>query len=903
MDLKVHYYCWPLPKVSKQALKIMKLIAVILFAACIQVSARGYSQITLSETNTPLQKVFQEIQKQSGYDFVATYETILQAGNVTVNVKNVSLSKALEACLRGKLLTYIIIGKTVVVRAEAKTDYKLTSTIGEMALPPPPVEIHGRVVNQQGEPLQNVSVLIAGTKIGTTTNSDGHFTLTAPGNKNVVLEISSVGYQTKTVKVGKQTEINVTLEADVTGLSDVVVVGYGTQSKLSITGAVSTIKESQIRTMPDANLGARLQGRISGVTVTDDASPGGIPIIRIRGYGSINNNDPLYVLDGVPLVGNLDNIDPNSIASISVLKDASSAAIYGSRASNGVVIITTKEGKSGPPKLSFNYRYGIQNYSKKFENQILTPLESAQLEWLGFANSGLKVGDVGWGDPMYGYGATPVLPDYILPIGGMDGQVDTSLYSWPTPYVGIAKANKTGTNWFEVISNDNAPTQEYNLSLSGGSDKGHYAFTAGYLNQQGAILYTYYHRYSISLNSESKIGNWLKVGENLSLGYSERNGFGNENDLNPIAMAMRTSPLSPVYDIKGNFVTGYQPLAMLYRAKNNSVKSLRLLGNSYAQVDFMKDFTFKSLFGAEVDNSRAETYALRMFESQDVAGADVLTEGYNGVFQYNWANTLNYNKTINDNHHINLLLGSEVVKNRSNSINASASTFPFTNTDYMVLDAGQANPTAGGSWDGWFTFSYFARLNYNYKEKYLLEAVARRDGSSCFLGSNRWGTFPALSAGWRISQESFMRDVKWINNLKLRVGVGKNGNDNVGNYNGYSTYRSNGFESYYNIAGTTTNSTTPGFHEYSLVNPDARWESSSTSSVGFDAALLNKFELTVDYYRRKTTDMLYPSSLPATWGQLVLPSVNVGEMMNKGIDASVTYHDKIGKDFNFNVHG
>jgi TonB-dependent starch-binding outer membrane protein SusC len=883
---------------------IMKLTIALLLFFTFQVSAKSDAQrITIVKSNIDLSQVFKDIEQQTGFHFFYDKDLIQKIKPIDITVINASLKQALAACLKGQQLTYAIVKNTIVIQQEEVMEPENFKSINVVDLPPP-VQIHGRVTNQKGEPLSGVSVLVSGTKNGTTTSTDGRFTLSTADNKNIVLEISSVGYQTKTVKVGKQqTEINVTLEENAAGLSNVVVVGYGTQSRLSITGAVSTVNASELRTMPDANLGARLQGRISGVTVTGDASPGGIPIIRVRGYGSINNNDPLYVLDGVPLVGNLDNIDPNSIASISVLKDASSAAIYGSRASNGVVIITTKQGKSGPPKLSFNYRYGVQNYSKKFEDQLLTPMESAQLEWLSFTNSGFKVGDVGWGDAMYGYGATPVLPDYILPIGGMDGHVDTSLYSWPTPYVGIARANKTGTNWFDVISNKNAPTQEYNLSLSGGSDKGHYAFTAGYLNQQGAVLYTYYHRYSISLNSQSKIGNWLQVGENLSIGYGQRNGFGNENDLNPIAMAMRTSKLSPVYDIKGNFVTGYQPLAMLYRARNNSVKNLRLLGNSYAQVDFMKDFTFKSLFGVELDNSRAEAYALRMFESQDVAGADVLTEGYNGVLQYNWANTLNYNKTINDNHHFNLLLGSEVVKNRSDRINSSASTFPFTNTDYMILDAGQANQTAGGGWDSWFTFSYFARLNYSYKEKYLLEAVTRRDGSSRFNESNRWGTFPALSAGWRISQESFMRNVKWVDNLKLRVGIGKNGNDNVGNYNAYSTYRSNGFESYYNISGSTTNSTTPGFHEYSLGNPDARWESSATTDVGFDVGLFNKFDLSFDIYNRKTTDMLYPSSLPATWGQLVLPSVNVGEMMNKGIDAAVTYHDKIGKDFNFNVHG
>ncbi|MEO8962040.1 MAG: TonB-dependent receptor [Ginsengibacter sp.] len=883
---------------------VMKLTIAFLLFFTFQVSATGHAQkITIVKKNASLTEVFKIIERQTNYLFFYDKAVIQKTTPVDIAIRNATLEQTLSVCLKDQGLTYSIVKNTVVIRPEAIAAYfKAQAILTPMKAPePPPVEIHGKVINNEGVPLQGASVLVAGTKNGTTTNSDGQFTLSVPNGENIVLEISSVGYQTKRVNVGKQTEINVTLELGVSGLSDVVVVGYGTQKKISVTGAVATVDAAQLRVSPAANLGSRLQGRVSGVTVTDDASPGGVPQIRIRGYGSVNNNDPLYVLDGVPLVGNLDDINPDNIQSISILKDASSSAIYGSRASNGVVIITTKHGTIGAPKATFSARYGIQNWKDKIN--LLSPQESADMSWLQFKNDGFQVGDVGWGNTTYGFGATPRLPDYYLPTGKMEGEVDESLYSWPTPYFGIAKANKQGTDWFNEIRNPNAPTQEYNLSLSNGSEKGSYSFSVGHLNQEGSVIYTNYLRNSLALNADVKMNKWLKVGENLSVAYSKRVGFSNENDLNPIAMAERTSKLSPVYDIMGNFVTGYQPLALLTRAKDNDVKRLRLIGNTYAQIDIMEDLSFKSLLGVEYNTIRNTNYALRMFESQDVAAADKLTEGYSGMLQYNWANTLNYNVSLFKDHNINLLVGSESVSYNSDYLSGGRSTYPFTNLDYMILDAGEKDQVNTGGFDKRFTFSYFTRLNYDYKGKYLLEAVVRRDGSSRFDASHRWGTFPALSAGWRISDESFLKDnVNWINSLKLRVGYGQNGNDNVGNYNAYSTFRSNGSESYYNIVGASSNSSAAGFHQYRLGNPNAKWESSKTTDIGLDAILFNnKFEVNFDYYKRITSDMLYPDPKPATWGQLVFPSKNVGEISNKGYDVTLIYHGKIGNDLKLNI--
>jgi TonB-linked SusC/RagA family outer membrane protein len=883
----------------RKYLRIMKLTFSLLLLGLMSFASVTYSQATrlsFESKNVTIESVFKQIESLSEFKFAYNSTKLDVEKKISIKVDNQTINAVLDKILGSADLQYKIVDRYIIITDENSPNSTVLGIVQDAK------KVTGKVTDTSGGPLPGVSVVLKGTTNGTISDSNGNYSLSNV-SAQAAIQFSFIGMKTQEIVVGGKTTINITLEEETVGIEEVVAVGYGTQKKMSVTGAVSTVENVQLRTMPEANLGSRLQGRVSGVTITNDNSPGGVPQIRVRGYGSINSNEPLYVVDGVPLVGNLDAIDPNNIQSISILKDASSSAIYGSRASNGVVIITTKHGSLGAPKATFNFRYGIQNWTDNID--LMSPQESADLQWLQFKNDGYKVGDVQWGNTMYGYGATPRLPDYILPAGKMEGEVDESLYRWPSPYFGIVKANKEGTDWFKEIRNPNAPTQEYNLSLSGGTEKGSYSFSAGRLSQEGSVIHTNYIRNSLALNADMKMADWLKVGENLSVAYSKRVGFTNENDLNPIAMAERTSRISPVYDIAGNFATGWQPVALLVRAKDNDVKRLRLLGNVYAQIDIMKNLTFKSLLGVEYNNTRSANYALRMFESQDVAAADKLTQSYNGMLQYNWANTINYNVSINNAHNINLLVGSESVDYYSDYLSGGRSTYPFTNLDYMILASGEKDQTASGGFDKWFTFSYFSRLNYDYKGKYLLEAVIRRDGSSRFIGANRWGTFPAVSAGWRISDESFMKDnVRWINSLKLRVGYGQNGNDNVGNYNAYSTFRSDGNESYYNIAGASTNSSAAGFHQYRLGNPDAKWESSTTTDIGFDATLFNnKFEVNFDLYKRLTSDMLYPDPKPGTWGQLVFPSRNIGEISNKGYDLTLTYHGKIGNDLNFNLHG
>ncbi len=880
----------------------MKLVIILLTTLSLQVGARGYAQnVTINVRKASIAHVLEQIQQQTGYDFLYNSAHLKETKLVDLNFRDVPLQKVLEACFADQPLTYQVENTTVLIHPREHEAKRTTAIVQTQER-----TVNGRITDELGEPLEGVTVSVKGTTIATTTNVLGNYQITIPQHGEVLV-FTIVGYQPREIVVGTSTIVNAALQTLVSDLDEVVVVGYGVQQKKTLTGAVASINEAELRAIPTGDAAARLQGRVAGVTVTGNNSPGGVASVRIRGIGSINNNDPLYIVDGVPTTGGLANINPNDIESMTVLKDASSSAIYGSRAANGVVVITTKQGKQGKPTLNFDARYGLQRATNQLD--LLNTQELGELLWLENRNIGLTTASPGWGDLQYGYGENPTIPDYIFPARRMEGEVDESLYSYPRPYYGITRANKEGTRWYDEIFAV-APIQEYNLSLSGGGDRSTYAVSAGYMDQQGIARYTGFERFALRMNSNLQVTNWLEVGQNLGATYTDRNGFGNNDEYNPVSMAHRMHPIVPVYDIRGNFAgsqvpgTGnaYNPLATLYRNKDDFSQIGRILANTHVQVKIGDNITLKSLLGIDYTNNRSKDRTLMDPEYVQTNYTSRLNESYSGGLQYNWANTLNYTNTLGEGHRLNFLLGSEALSNRSDFFNGARSTFAFTDTDYMVLNAGERDFTNGGSFDEWKLFSYFTRVNYDYQGKYLFEGVIRRDGSSRFSAANRWGTFPALSAGWRLSEEQFLRDIAVLSDLKVRIGWGKNGNDNVGNYNSYSTYRANGSASYYNITGSSNTSSQAGFHKFTLGNPDAKWEATTTSNVGLDVSLFNyKLEVNLDVFSRLTTNMLYPDSRPDTWGGLVLPSVNIGEMENRGFDLILNYRDEIGKDFQYKI--
>lgn len=758
-------------------------------------------------------------------------------------------------------------------------------------------KVTGKITDATGNALAGVNVLEKGTTNGAISDANGIYTLNV-SSPNAVLTFSFIGFTTAEVTVGTRNTVDISLSEAVSALDEIVVVGYSTQTRKSLTGAVSTVNSVALAKETTANAIERLQGKASGVNIMNAKAPGGGATISIRGLGTINNNTPLFVIDGVPTKSNLSEINPDEIETLTVLKDASSAAIYGARGANGVILITTKRGLAGKAKVSFTARYGTSKFSQYYD--LLNTQEYGEMLWLENNNMGVPHSNI-----LYGKGDEPVIPDYIVPAGLMEGDplTDPARYSH-TPgsgFYNITKANKVGTDWYNAILQPGL-MNEYNLSLTGGSERGTYAFTAGYYKEQGVVKYTSFDRYSLRSNSDAKLTNWLGVGQSLGLTYSV--GKGNRSEYGegiPISQAYRMQPIVPIYDIMGNFAgtkatgtgNGENALAVLYRDKDDYSNNMRAIGNAYAEIFPAKGLRIKSLFGFDYRPFDGRDIFRQNPEFQESKPTDILNVNSGLTIQWNWANTLNFTRVFAENHTVNFLLGTEAVSSTYNGFNASRSTYFSDDPIYMVLDSGEKDKNNGGSGNQVKWMSYFGRVNYDFRGRYLLEATLRRDGSSRFGANSRWGTFPAFSAGWRISDESFMSATSGLfDNIKLRAGWGKSGNDEVGNYNGFSTFASSASNSSYSINGSATSSVA-GFYASANGNPDARWETTSTTNVGLDlSALKNTINVTIDIWQRQTKDMLYAISIPQVAGNASAPSVNIGDMKNRGFDLNLNYQNK-----------
>ncbi|RAJ94303.1 TonB-linked SusC/RagA family outer membrane protein [Larkinella arboricola] len=782
-------------------------------------------------------------------------------------------------------------------------------------------KISGSVIDGTDKtPLPGVNVLIKGTSTGVSTDASGRFTLNVPANNNV-LAISAIGYEPQEVNIGNRSEITVTLQADIKTLSEVVVTGYGSQRKKDITGAVTVVKGTDLTAVPAASLTQQLQGRAAGVTVGNDNSPGGGTMVRIRGFGTINNNSPLYIVDGVPTTGSLNNINPNDIESLQVLKDASAASIYGARAANGVVIITTKKGKVGEPKITFDMYAGIQRNGKLMD--LTNSQELGQLLWEQAKNVGQTPSHA-----QYGNGAEPRIPDYIYPSGAMEGDPRLARdangnylnysYDLTDPALGstkfmITKANKEGTNWQDVIFNP-APIQNYQIGASGGMGNGAYAISFNHFNQQGILEHTNYKRYSIRANTEFKVKNRLKIGENLTVSYDERVGFTNNDESNPIAFAVRSHPLIPVYDVAGNFAgakglnlgNARTPLQELYRAKDNKTKGVHLFGNAFGELDLFKGLTFRTSFGVEYNLYNFDQFTPRDPESPEARNANSFRSENRYDNSWTWYNTLTYNRTFG-NHGLNILAGTESIATYDFIFDATRSNYAFDDLDYRYLNAGSplGLQNSGRGANRTRLFSLFGKVNYSYKEFFLADFTLRRDGSSRFSPANRYAIFPAASVGFRLSELNFMKSVDLVSDLKLRLGWGKTGNQNIPNiYNAFTLYESRPIENHYDINGAKS-SIVPGFDLVQFGNPNGKWETTTSTNIGLDASLLNnKIEVVFDWYIKKTTDMLTQIDIPYTQGIATVPFTNIGDMQNKGIDLSINYNGKaMGGALRYSIGG
>ena len=721
--------------------------------------------------------------------------------------------------------------------------------------------VSGVVTDTKGEPIIGTSILIKGTSTGTITNSDGTFTIPVGTLINPVLQFSYIGYNSKEIAIEGLNNLQIVLVEKSESLDEVVVVGYGTQRKKDLTGSVVTIKSSDLKSLPVPSISDAMQGRAAGVQVISSGVPGSDASFRIRGVGTINNSDPLVVIDGFPIDGGLNQLNMNDVESIQVLKDASATAIYGARGANGVVIITTKHGdSSGKSQLNFNYSYGIQNPINKLK--MLNASQFASLHNDMMANAGL-----------------PQNPEFADPAS-----------------LGV------GTDWLGALFQA-APMQNYTLNYSGGNEKTKFYVSGNYFDQDGIVINTGYKRYTLQLNTDSKITSNLRFGNNLTLNHDIKTS-GNYN----IQNAMLALPTQPIYRLDGSY-SGPIGLPInagdltnpigLAKTVDNSTNGYNLTGSIFGELEILKDLKLKSTFGLQANFWDSRTWTPNYRWDSNVNPSSYLFEQYNKNLTWLWDNTLTYEHTFNK-HRIGVMAGTSAQENRYNFMNGSIQNFASNVT--QQLGNGIALPKIDGSTSSWSLFSLMGRVNYAYNDKYLFTATIRRDGSSRFGAGNKYGVFPSASAAWRISQEDFFKSITFVNDLKIRAGYGVTGNQNIGNYSFASSLNT----IKYNFNDKIVSAVVPTV----MPNPFIQWEGQKQSNIGIDATLLNqRVEVTVDAYLKQTDKMLVPMVVPVTTGysDVYTPSINAGSMENKGIEITINTKNLIGKftwntSFNFSYN-
>ena len=752
--------------------------------------------------------------------------------------------------------------------------------------------ITGKVTAEGEGALPGVNIIVQGTTLGVMTDADGNYSITVPGPTSVLV-VSSIGYLTQAITVGSRTVIDIVLVSDVQALQEVVVTGYTSQRRRDITGAVSTVTTDELTAIPVQNVQTQLQGRTSGVNVIGNGQPGDEARVRIRGFASFQNNAPLYIVDGIP-TGGVGDLNPNDIESLTVLKDAGSASVYGARASNGVIVITTKKGAKGT-KVTYDMYYGTQ-FPGKGPTDLLTTQEYADLQWLVYRND-----DVHEIHPFYGDSdnPTPTLP------------------SWAG-----------NSNWYDAIT-DPAPMMSHDITLSGGTDNSRFFAGFGYYSQDGIVIYGYSKRYTARFNSEfTFLNNRVKVGENFNMAYGDSHTYANQQEGSPIQMGVyRTQPIIPIVwtgpDFPGQLSThlwtagdwggtgiaprlgnGSNEVADLTRGKDNKGWSINLIGNTYVDIKLLEGLNFRSTIGGTFYTGYYANYNMATYESAENNYTPSLNEGAYYGNDWVWTNQLTFDRTFGQ-HRVQAVAGYEAVKSGvGRSVSGTRAGYYSDAISFRTLNNGKQITGASSSLNTPRTLlSMFAKVDYGFMDKYLISATIRRDGASVFGPSTRYGIFPAVSAAWRISSESFMSGLSWLSDLKLRGTYGTMGNQQaVSTGNQFYLYGSGAARANYDLTGTMTSSL-QGFSPSRIGNVNAKWETNITTNVGIDAGFLNnKITVVLDLYQKETKDLLYTQDLVATVGAASRPAVNIASMMNKGIDASVGYKNSWG-DFGLNVTG
>ncbi len=854
-------YCFRRKRKLVKTVLFIKLTAILIGIGCLQLKAQNVPQnVTLSFKNAPLQKVFKEIKKQTGYNFLCTSELLDMAGKVDLDAKNISVQQALQECLQKTPLTYSIVEKTIVIR-QKQVEQTITPII---PTPSPDTPVKGRITDENGKPLEGVSVMLKGNDKGSNTDANGEFSIDVPEKSSSILVFSYVGRETKETRIGGKAFISVQLPLAINDQEVVYI--YGAQKKVDMTAPVAIIRGSEIAKQPSVNPISGLQGKVANVHITNDGSPGASPQIRIRGVGSINGGlSPLYVVDGV-WTSDIGFLNAADIESISILKDASAGAIYGNRSANGVVVITTVKGKAGAPSMTYTGSAGWQ----KITNEVKM---ANALQYATMAN---EVSMLNGGQPLYGPG---------------------SIYN---PGV----SDKTGTNWFHQLFRQ-AYITNHQLSFRGGTDKVTYNYSLSYLDQQGIVETQDYKRYTAKIQNEFKAASFLKVGYNL-FGTVKKS-----NDINGdiFRQAYAAPSILPV-----RYKDGFYGDPLDYSLNSianpqvaldfNNQKSLSylLIGNTYADIKLPFDLNFRSTFTFEYNNGEQRNY-VPVYRATTNQLNDVSSLNVSKSETKNWQleNTLFYEKTFKEKHYLKIMAAQSARRDRSYFIAGSARNVPNNYDGQLYLSLGSNSSafpnvsTDGGSLAT--GTSYFGRLNYAYDGKYLVNFTYRADGSSNYTGDYRWGYFPSVGAAWVVSKEKFMSKQQLFNSLKIRGSWGVNGNVNVPSNITTLTASPLGYAVWNGSANTSRS-------VISVVPPYLFWEKGMSADIGLEASLLkSRLTIETDVYTRDTKDAIFTVPILTSSGLGGGINANQATIRNRGVELSIGWRDKIGKYISYSISG
>ncbi|RLD23916.1 MAG: TonB-dependent receptor [Bacteroidetes bacterium] len=730
--------------------------------------------------------------------------------------------------------------------------------------------------SEDGSTLPGVTIQIKGTQKGAVSDFDGVYTLSNVSSEDILI-FAYIGYKRQEILIGNQTTINVVMEGDVETLDEIVITGYGVQKKSDVTGAVASVEMDELVRVPVASVTQAMQGLAAGVNVTQNTgAPGAGVAVRIRGVGSISSgNAPLYIVDGVPTENAMNYISTADIESISVLKDAASAAIYGSRANNGVVIITTKKGSGEKGlQITFNSSFGFQQVGH------LTEMAN-KAQYIELYNEAAENDNVGVVNPR------------------LQRKLITEAMADTLPDV----------NHLEAIFR-NARIQNHYLGISGGDEKTHFNISGSYFEQEGIVLGSDYERFTGKVSVNTKAKDWLNVGINLNIAHSTTSiigssgdGFGG-NGGSVVRYAFFRTPTIPILDNNGEYVDlpqnpeffgdGYNPVG-LANNMHNIRSDVQILGDVNFKIDFSENISFSSKFGVDSNNNNKRRFNKTWGTNDRINNPNSLTVNNGSFFSWTWTNLVNFNYDFGD-HNLTAVLGTEAISLNSNGSATTARDFADQDLNLITLNNGQGVVSASEDLWEYRLFSYFGRANYNFKEKYFVTAIVRRDASTRFEQDNRWGTFPSLSLGWRIDREGFLLNSRWIDQWKLRAGYGANGNQNINNF-AYLEKINSGFE--YPFGGVPQS----GYTTTELGNAEIKWETSTQIDIGTDLSIYNgKLLVAVDYYRKVTNDQLVRNTNPSSAGYASPAWINAGKTLNSGIELEIGHKGKISDEFNYSIN-